>query len=406
MKFDAGRASAIFEKLGDPAFAGPDGEARVAIFVAGELERMGYQVTRREVAGSRFPQRAAPWIGWLGYGALITAVYVMLQRNDLVSAILACLLLLLGARWIFDALICNSIRLGRRRRPLDRAPLLIASLPNDSPPPIRVVFQAVLGGIRTDFFHSIRVNRKYIIYLHMCFTILVLFTFAAKFGSRPYLAVMMVSLTSGLFVFLWIMVLCVLSWDHRQSRLAQEMGEVERWGLTVLLELARIWPRDRSRKIEPVFVAAGGQRLDYAGSREVIRMLDSEWRRKPSLLVLFFAPGAGERLRPSENALRIAGLRHPEHDLARDAAESLWIQVDSNDPFALFSIWPFEKMKAAEPIALIGSDPMACFDGSVSPEALHRAAQLATEIALRWAKKHTTQAAAPDSSSPKSEPPN
>ena len=51
-----------------------------------------------------------------------------------------------------------------------------------------------------------------------------------------------------------------------------------------------------------------------------------------------------------------------------------------------FSLWPFENMQAAEPIALIGSDPRANFDASVSPEVLHRAAQLATEIALRWAK--------------------
>ena len=74
MKFDAARASAIFEKLGDPAFAGATGEDRIADFVANEFQRMGWNVGRREVEGSRFPQRVGPWIGWLGYGALVTVV--------------------------------------------------------------------------------------------------------------------------------------------------------------------------------------------------------------------------------------------------------------------------------------------------------------------------------------------
>ena len=82
MKFDAARAIAIFEKLGDPAFAGPDGERRIADFVADELQRMGWIVARREVEGSRFPQLVGPWMMWIGYGVLITAGFcVILGRN-------------------------------------------------------------------------------------------------------------------------------------------------------------------------------------------------------------------------------------------------------------------------------------------------------------------------------------
>jgi hypothetical protein len=83
MKFETARASAIFEKLADPAFTGPHSEGRIAEFVAGELEKMGWKVERREVEGSRFPQRVGPWIGWLGYGAFITAGYVLLLGNVL-----------------------------------------------------------------------------------------------------------------------------------------------------------------------------------------------------------------------------------------------------------------------------------------------------------------------------------
>ena len=49
MKFDAARAEATFRELGDPRYAGPDGEARVADFLAGRFESMGYRVERREV---------------------------------------------------------------------------------------------------------------------------------------------------------------------------------------------------------------------------------------------------------------------------------------------------------------------------------------------------------------------
>ena len=57
MKFDVERAEADFRELGDARFAGPDGEAKVADFLAGRFESMGYRVERREATGSRFPLR-------------------------------------------------------------------------------------------------------------------------------------------------------------------------------------------------------------------------------------------------------------------------------------------------------------------------------------------------------------
>jgi hypothetical protein len=149
----------------------------------------------------------------------------------------------------------------------------------------------------------------------------------------------------------------------------------------LLLEMARTWPRTSSRPIEPVFVAAGGQDLDYAGSREIARRLRSEWASTPTLLVLFFAPAAGDRLRLCSTDTTSSGTQ----ELAEGAASSLWLPIQKYDPFALTSLWPFENCHPC--VALIGSDPRAFFDDSVDPQALHRAAQLATEIALRWAKQ-------------------
>ena len=69
MKFEVARAEETFRELGDPRLTGADGEARVADFLAGRFESMGYRVERREATGSRFPQRVLPWIGWLVPGA-------------------------------------------------------------------------------------------------------------------------------------------------------------------------------------------------------------------------------------------------------------------------------------------------------------------------------------------------
>ena len=171
MKFDAARANAIFEKLGDPAFTGPNSEGRIADFVAGELERMGWNVERREVEGSRFPQRAGPWIGWLGYGALITFGLLMMLRNGRRFSCPGLLSLVLAMTCGFNALLCNRIRLGSATKAArDGAAVDRLDSMGDSSPPVRVVFQAVLGGLKTDFFQSFRLNRFWIMsILHVCF---------------------------------------------------------------------------------------------------------------------------------------------------------------------------------------------------------------------------------------------
>jgi hypothetical protein len=406
MKFDPARATAIFEKLGEPGFQGPAGEERVADCVAGEFERMGLSVERREVHGSRFPQRAGPWIWWLGYGILISTLFATLLLDKPIPGIIAFLLLAARGMWALDASTRTAIRLGRRMRPIVAAPLAIAQTPDNAHPSIRIVFQAVLGGVRRDILHSVRMKRIYVYCVHAVFISLVGLTLASKFGKRPERGWFLLPITTLVFIFLWIAILFLLFWEYRQSRLAARKGEVERWGLTALLELARVWPRHPSRQIEAVFVAAGGQRLDFAGSREVLRILESEWPRKPSLLVLLIAPGAGERLRPSEKPLRIAGRYQSGTDLAKDAAASLWIPIQTDDLFSLLSYWPSEKLTVVEPVALIGSDPSAHFEASDSPEALQRATQLAMEIALRWAKQKAASADAGLASSVTSSGPN
>jgi hypothetical protein len=159
--------------------------------------------------------------------------------------------------------------------------------------------------------------------------------------------------------------------------------------------MARSWPRNRSSRIEPVFIAAGGQTLDYAGSREVNRLLKSEWTPKPSLLLLFFAPGAGAQH-------RIVGVaRHgiDSKDLAKNAANSLWIPLHRSDPWSYLQYWPFERRfmidmrsRHAEVFAFMGSDSAMASEIPVEPKVLEQTSQLATEITLRWAKTQREEA--------------
>src|SRR5262249_8905050 len=158
MKFDANRAIRTVEELGDPQFGGPDWESRAAGFVAAKFADSGMVVKQEEVEGSAFPQRIAAWVGWLGYGALVTACYAMLwQRSNL--ALLGAILALgtVGVRFL-ELVLLNRIRPGGRTGPIERAPLVVARTPGQTAAPVRVVFQAILGDLKASFFHRARPN--------------------------------------------------------------------------------------------------------------------------------------------------------------------------------------------------------------------------------------------------------
>ena len=354
MKFDASRAESLFRELGDPRYAGPDGEHQAADFVATQFEKSGLAVERREVSGSRFPQRAAPWVGWLGYGFLVTSVYVLALQPSVPSLILSFIVSYTCFPWIF-AVIGNGIRPGRLRPPLETAPVVIASLPGDARASVRVVFQAVISGLEADPFpFLIRGQAKWLLLCFLslfpglwCLAVLtyrgVQFMNPARVDARIGNDLLVRYVDPVFLTLVWIGIVTLLSFEHQRSRDRRGRNQTERRGLALLLEMAKTWPRTGSRSIEPVFVAAGGQQADHAGSREVVRLLDSDWASKPSLLILFFAPGAGDGLWLCSNSPSAWGLGK----LAEDAARSLWLSCRANDPYALLSLWPFEKCRPA-----------------------------------------------------------
>ncbi len=384
MKFDRARAKTIFEELGDSRFSGPDGETRVADFVVTQFEAVGCKVERREVLGSPWPGRLAIWVWWLGVGGGITAVsvaFALVQTAPFsVLAALAAFIFASGS-WL-HGVNSHRIRLGSRREPLGSAPLVIASSDGDPSAPVRVVFQVILGNLATDSLRTSRAHRLLMFSLvgGLCFFGALSAT--AKTGAPRYFPFFLAVATAFL-ALAWVAILWILSFEYRTFRSTEAMNQPDRPGLAVLMEMVRNWPRGGPKRIEALFVAAGGQRLDYAGSREVLRLLESRWSSKPTLLLLFVAPGAGDKLLLCASEIASSGTE----ELALDAARSLWIPFRRLDYRDLSPHWPFEQLKPT--IALVGSDPSAFCDNSVDPQALHRAAQLATEIAIRWAKKQS-----------------
>ncbi len=391
MKFDVEWAEANFRELDNARFAAPDGEARVVEFLAGQFESIGYRVERREVTGVRFSPRVALWLGCLGCGAVLTADYGLLRRDGVMSAILAWIVARLCFSWQ-SAMLGGRIRLGGRHVPLEASPLAIAWPRGDevAAAPVRVVFQAALGVPGPGPWYSIAWARPLYTWLRRAIHVFLLVLIAirigeyfvpARVGGFAVDSYLVGYVYPGLMVAFWIGITSLLVWEHRPGSKVERSSRTDRRGLAVLLEMARSWSRTGSRPVEPVFVATGDELLERAASRELVRLLRSEWTGKPTLLVLLVGPGAGKRLGIFAAEASPSGL----YDLVDDAARSLWIPTQNEDVLASASIWSYGAYRPA--VAIVGSDPRALFGDVVDPQALTLAAQLATEIALRWAKQ-------------------
>ena len=158
-------------------------------------------------------------------------------------------------------------------------------------------------------------------------------------------------------------------------------------GPALLVEIARAWPKAWSERFEPLLVTAGGMSFGIAGVREVVRLIREEWNEKPTLVVVILAPGVGQEL-------TIRGRPRSLLRLVRDAAQSLWIPVKTvamPTGTLLGRSWPVPD-RFRDHIVLTGASYRDAKPPPVDAAALARAAQLASEIALRWAKQHNQQA--------------
>ena len=253
-----------------------------------------------------------------------------------------------------------------------------------------MVFQAILGELKPRVFQVSRWAYRIYATVKMGIIVVLLSAIAARaavslfphrIGSLTSAVDLALTVYPVLLAVMWSGIVCLLIREHRQARRSAGRCLIERRGLAVLLEMARTWPRTAGRPIEPMFVAAGGQGLDDAGCREVVRLLRSDESSKPTLLLVFLAPGAGEKL----GLFVFESLLYDLFELVENATQGLWIPILDDPALAIIPPWPVQAYHPA--VVVTGSARRLLDDDSVDPQALHRAAQLATEIALRWAKK-------------------
>jgi hypothetical protein len=403
MRFDPSRAGSLVQELGDPRYAGTEGDANVADLVACRFAEIGLHVERRKLAGSRASLPAAQWAGWLGYGLLLTSSCALVVPDSVLFSILG-LIVLNGSFYWLGAVLDGRIRRRSRRPPRESAPVVVGSLPTAPPGSARVIFQAVLGGLRPDVFPPARrVDRLLFLLFLLWFIGLFVFYGCATFRVLSFLAIrfggsllsdgvrnqvlgagttIARDLLPALVVAIWIGIIGLIFWGIGQARRMRNPAPTDRRGLAVLLEMARTWPRGGSRPIAPVFLVAGGHRLDEADAREdVRRLLQSDAPHGPSLLVVLVEPGAESTLDLFTSDALYADL----HALARQAACDLWMPIRKCEMLSSRSFLPFALDHRAT--VVIGTDPRVTPGEFSDPQSLHRAAQIATEIALRWAKR-------------------
>ena len=167
MKFDAARATATFEKLGDPAFCGPDGEAphrglrRRRVGTDG-LERRAARGEGLAVSAARRAVDRVAWLWGFDHGRFLRH---RSAKNSLCQFLAVLIDFLLGFKWV-DALASNRSGQAGGSPAGDGAALSSRLAGGESSPPVRVVFQAVLGGLDTGFLSI--VPRTAILFLDHC----------------------------------------------------------------------------------------------------------------------------------------------------------------------------------------------------------------------------------------------
>lgn len=173
----------------------------------------------------------------------------------------------------------------------------------------------------------------------------------------------------GVLVMLWVMIALRVAPSAKRIDRAGSLADPS--GLAVLVELARTWPKGTSARLEARFVATGGDHLDLSR----VEAIGGEPTTKPTLVVCL-GPGLG-----SELALASRGLG----DLADSAAVDLWIPHRwARRPAFVARAW--RAMPPDRGLVCLRGGKGEAGPARIEPEALGRAAQLATEIALRWAR--------------------
>ena len=370
----------------------------------GELQRMGWTVERTEVQGSRFPQQAATWIGWLLYGSFMTAAYLMtyiLGFRSRVIFIEGLLALGLG-QMLFVALSLNRIRWRCVWKPIERAPLVVARRATDSSAPVRIVFQGALGGLKPDCFSSLGLNRLLtMVILHWSLFATILIGFAAVLTIHQLYVRIIQCFGAGLLALTWLAILCSLGWDlrSRETRTGPAGRIVTAWPFS--LHWREPGPEVGRHRSSRYSLLRAARRSNYAGSSRSDSIAPVGMAKKA---IASASARCGRRRRRT----RSVRSRPTFTRVPRPSQEGGGKSVDSiarRDPWSYLQFWPFEqrfratpRVKTVEVFALLGSISAGYSDTPIEPKVLEQAWQLATEIALRWEKRQRDKSTPADAS--------
>jgi hypothetical protein len=376
MRFDKARALEWAGTFAFPRAAGTEGERKAAAIAAEELARLGLRVELAAVQGSRLPGLAEPWVGWLGVGVWATSLAWAVHRGAHWPIRLA---LAVGALLWLRMTAVEGFLLGRALfRHVATTNVIAWRESRGEPPLLRVVFHTTL-----ETFEARRELVTPWVATPVIAALLAALVFCDMTINRNPLG-----LPAGCWPWLgpFFLLLLWLAIGARIARLVGAAGRPDardnRTGLAVLLELARGWPRGAEGRIESRFVATGGRTLDRAGLRALIHAIGTEWPARPTLIVDWLAPGVGPGLTLLEQGTAA---------LAATAARDLWIPHRVVHRAAVGrQHWPLGRHGPAY-IGMVG-DAVAAHRSpltasAIEPDALGRAAQLATEVALRWARR-------------------
>jgi hypothetical protein len=375
MRFETARMIKTIDDLRAAAPGTPSDECRLMDVLSRGFASLNFSCERREISGSLFPALVAPWFGWLGVCLCITLGAVFTFQGSgpparLIPWLLGPLLYTLTARYGF--------RFGWRLPPWGKASLLIARPEEQTGTAVavRVVLQTPVGPITPPSPW----NPWWMSTTLIAVIVVLPWLFAERgFDSIPgWLRLAAIAALA----WLWFACTAQAVAGFRTGKSAPRVSNADLTGPACLLELARVWPVARTKQVELVLLATGGQRLDFAGARAVANTLESEWPHRPTLLILFFGPGIGEMQ-------VIASRKH--YRLGEQAASGLWIpHQTTKKPEALLALWPLER-RMPDHIAIVGSDCLRDTGAEVHADSLRRAGELALEIALRWAKTQETK---------------
>jgi hypothetical protein len=357
MKFDAERALALAQQLDFPRHAGTEGERRAADLVAGQFVDAGLRIERRIIPGTSLPLSLII-VAFGGMAGMVVDRVFPGGPSAFRSG-----LTILGAASFVAALglgIAISLQLGRVS--YDRSELVVGIPPETASPPVRVVFWTQLATP-----DSGRTRLGYGIGLAAIGVPAAALIAARLAGAGDWF------LWAGpvLFGGLWLGVVLFFGgvWERREGPLPGD----NRTGLAVVAELARTWPKGARGRIEARFAVAGD---GPGGTASLARWELPQWPPKPTLIIELDAPGLGTEFRLVGRGLAL--------DLARGAARDLWLPHR-----AAGWLWSrrvpraFERLGGIRYVGLAGDRRATRID----PALLIAAAQLATEIALRWDRR-------------------